>query len=108
MYNESTKEIPEMKKFAIILSILCFAPAAFAGGTVLYTNPHGYVPEQGVQNATNADKNQDGEKKVSTKKERSGKFRVGTQKNDPNTYWNFGRVNFGSGFSSEGSSTKRF
>lgn len=45
---------------------------------------------------------------VSSKTEKTRKLRIGTQRNDPNSYWNFGRVNFGSGFSSEGSSTKRF
>jgi len=104
-----------MKKIAIILGILCFAPSAFAGGTILYSTPDyypGYVQEQRDPNATYVSANpadgQNGEYTVSSKTERSGKIRIGRQKNDPNTYWNFGRVNFGSGFSSEGSSTKRF
>lgn len=88
-----------MKKIAIVLSILCFAQAAaFAGGTVLYTQS-----EAGIQAPAEQQ-----EVPVSNKGKKKAKFRVGTQKNDPNSYWNFGTVNFGSGFSSEGSSTKRF
>ena len=85
-----------MKKIAIILGILLFAQvAAFAGGTVLYSETE--TIQQPVEEVPVADKG---------KKE--AKVRVGRQKNDPQTYWNFGRVNFGSGFSSEGNSTRRF
>lgn len=89
-----------MKKVAIILSILCFAPAAFAGGTILYSQV-----EQPAQPQVSAEQS---EVPVSTKGKKKGKFRLGNQQNDPNTYWNFGTVQFGSGFSSEGSSVKRF
>lgn len=106
-----------MKKLAIItFSILVFSQSAFAGGTVLYMNdtdayPYNsgpvdpnatYVTKDGVANTNDTN--------VSTKKKttRKGKLRIGSQKNDPNTYWNFGRVNFGSGFSSEGSSVRRY
>lgn len=86
-----------MKKIAIILGILLFAQAAaFAGGTVLYTET-----EPAIQQPSE-------EVPVADKGKRKGKLRIGTQKNDPQTYWNFGRVNFGSGLSSEGSSTRRF
>lgn len=105
MYNENTKESTDMKKFAIILSILCFAPAAFAGGTVLYSStvdPAVYYAQQ------QANMNAQQEATVSKTSEKERKFRLGTERNDPNSYWNFGRINFGSGFSSEGSSTKRF
>ncbi len=89
-----------MRNLAIILSILCFAPAAFAGGTVLYSPSTEVIQPQVTEQQ---------EVPVSAKgKKQKGKFRLGTQKNDPNSYWNFGTVNFGSGFSSEGSSTKRF
>lgn len=101
-----------MKKIAIILSILCFAPAAFAGGTILYsptsassaTRPMDPNATYVTQNSSNNSQ----EVTVSSKTEKTRKLRIGTQRNDPNSYWNFGRVNFGSGFSSEGSSTKRF
>ena len=94
-----------MKKIAIILSVLCFAPAAFAGGTVLYSSNVDMEAYCAAQQA-----NMDAAQGATASKtsEREGKFRLGTERNDPNSYWNFGRINFGSGFSSEGSSTKRF
>lgn len=106
-----------MKKIAIILGILCFAQAAFAGGTMLYEPVSPYTqnpmtapanPNDTFVTAGQGMYPQQQEQTVSSKRTREGKIRIGSQKNDPNAYWNFGRVNFGSGFSSEGSSTKRF
>jgi len=89
-----------MKKIAIILGILFFAQAAYAGGTILYSPSTEVIQPQVTDQS---------EVPVSKKgKKQKGKFRLGTQRNDPNTYWNFGTVQFGTGFSSEGSSTKRF
>lgn len=96
-----------MKKIAILLSFLYFAQAAFAGGTVLYSSSVDSTAQPSDPNATfvSSDSSQGAASSSTT---REGHIRVGNQQNTPNTYWNFGRVNFGSGFSSEGSSTKRY
>ena len=49
-----------------------------------------------------------GAQEASSKTTREGKVRVGREHNDPNSYWNYGAVNFGSGFSSSGASVKRY
>lgn len=110
-----------MKKIAIILGLLMFAQAAFAGGTVLFMDG---VDENGntryIQPAGPTDPNslyytQDGlydgsaDLKGTKKTYKKSKFRLGRQPaNDPNVYWNFGRVNFGSGFNSTGTSVKQY
>ena len=108
-----------MKRIAIILGLLMFTQAAFAGGTVLYMN-NGYdsvsQPQQvapvdsnstlhtaeGVYNndAVSAPTSQT----TTTRRVRFG----GGQKNDPNVYWNFGGINFGSGFTTTGAQTKQY
>ena len=92
-----------MKRTAIILSILLFAQAAFAGGTVLYMNPDG-DSSYNTQNETSVENPDDTTKQTYKKKT----IRIGAPKNDPNAYWNYGSVNFGSGFSSTGGSVKRY
>lgn len=112
-----------MKRLAIILGLLMFAPAAFAGGTVLFMDGGGYVyPQQQQQQQIQYDptstyyttsgvygngltSDQSTKKRVSKTTKR---VRVGNQKNDPNVYWNFGAVNFGSGFTTVGGGDKKF
>ena len=116
-----------MKKIAIILGLLLFAQSAFAGGTVLmldsnssqagYYNPYSqeqtvqqldpnavYFTKDGIYSATDGT-TQAGTKKVTYTKR---KFRLGRQQNDPNGYWNFGRVNFGNGFTTVGGGDKKY
>ena len=116
MYNVNinTKEIfVNMKRIAILLGILLFAQSAFAGGTMLYYG--GGFEEVVQQQTTPVDPNSTlytadgiyngtGTRTVSYETKR----RIGRQKNDPNVYWNFGAVNFGSGFTSTGSSVKQY
>ncbi len=92
-----------MKKIAIILSIFLFAQAAFAGGTVLYMNPTGDSSYNAQSEVSEENADETGKKTYKQKK-----IRVGAPKNDPNAYWNYGSVNFGSGFSSTGGSVKRY
>lgn len=111
-----------MKKIAIVLSLLLFSQAAFAGGTVLYLNnpDYGqYNPYQQQQtlpidpNATlytpdgtyNANSGYSQGQTTTVRKVRFGK---GPNYNDSNVYWNFGGINFGSGFTSTGSSVKQY
>ena len=120
-----------MKKLAIILGLLMFAQASFAGGTMLYmdgadgtdgiygTNqplpaledqstqqefdPNSiYYTENGVYGAGNLSATKRYETKTTKK------FRLGTWKNDPNVYWNFGAVNFGSGFTTTSGGDKKY
>ena len=105
-----------MKRLAIIFGILLFAQSAFAGGTVLWMNGGYADSQQQTQpvdpNATlyTADGAYGDNQVASSKTETKRKFRFGRGPNysDPNVYWNFGRVNFGSGFSSVGGSEKKF
>lgn len=115
-----------MKRLAIILGLLLFAQASFAGGTTLIVNPDlpaGFNPDNaGYQEpAQQLDPNstyftKDGIYSVSgnnlqpvtRKTYTTRKFRIGRQHNDPNGYWNFGRVNFGNGFTSVGSGDKKY
>lgn len=101
-----------MKKIAIILGLLLCAQTAFAGGTMLLlndgTNGSAAYPENGTYVSQDG-QTAEGESGVSSKKTyRTKRVRFGTIKNDPNTYWNYGSVNFGSGFSSTGSGVKRY
>jgi len=115
-----------MKKIAIILGLLLFAQSAFAGGTVLMLDaaqgfdydgqevqqqaepldPNAtYYTKDGVYSAADNNVNVAGKKYSKTTR----KFRLGRQNyNDPNTYWNFGRVNFGNGFTSVGGGDKKY
>ena len=118
-----------MKKLAIILGLLMFAQASFAGGTMLYMdgadgyttaqplpaleeqlpeqefNPNStYYTETGIYGAGAG--NVFPAKTYETKTTR--KFRVGTWRNDPNVYWNFGAVNFGSGFTTTSGGDKKY
>lgn len=106
-----------MKKLAIILGLLVFTPAAsYAGGTVLYMDEPGAQYNQQVQYDPNStyytkDGVYGGQVQQNSKKrsKTSGKVKVGGKaKNDPNTYWNFGSVNFGSGFTSVGGGDKKY
>ncbi len=105
-----------MKRIAIVLGMLLVAQSAFAGGTVLYMNGGGYTDDLQYQqqlqqtdpNSTlyTADGIQGGTSSTTTTKR---KFRFGRQNyNDPNVYWNFGRVNFGNGFTSVGGGDKKY
>ena len=115
-----------MKRIAIILGLLLFAQSAFAGGTVLMLDSSssglGYTADLPAQTVQQLDPNavyytkdgiysaadntaQAGTKKVTYTKR---KFRLGRQQNDPNGYWNFGRVNFGSGFTTVGGGDKKY
>jgi hypothetical protein len=105
----------KMKKLSIILGLLIFSQAAFAGGTVLFMNEgigveNPLPTEQIDPNATLY--TQDGVYGGATKKTlyKKGKFRWGRgpNYNDPNVYWNFGNINFGSGFTSVGSGDKKY
>ena len=117
MYNNdiNTKEIfPKMKRLAIILVLIMFAPAAFAGGTVLLMDTPGYENIQRTpldpystyytQNGVYGGAGQAQGYTSTSRKVRVG----GRQKNDPNVYWNFGSVNFGSGFTSVGGGDKKY
>jgi len=111
-----------MKRLAIILGLLMFAPASFAGGTVLYMDgADGYVQPAQVQqpqydlNSTYYTENgiygansnvNTGTKRYASKTTR--KVRIGSWKNDPNVYWNFGAVNFGSGFTTTSGGDKKY
>ena len=108
-----------MKRLAIILGLLMFAPAAFAGGTVLFMDDGGYVYPQQQQiqyDPTSTYYTTNGvygnglassqPQKYATKTTK--RVRIGNQKNDPNVYWNFGAVNFGSGFTTVGGGDKKF
>ena len=116
-----------MKKIAILIGLVFMAQSAFAGGTMLMLDselPAGYnynnntVQEQPMQldpNSTYFTK--DGiysptnglAQGYSRKTYKTRKVRIGRQNyNDPNVYWNFGRVNFGSGFTSVGSGDKKY
>jgi hypothetical protein len=123
MYNSKYKDkemFHKMKRIAIIFGILMFAQAAFAGGTVLFMDGHAdndantvYV-QQGPFDPNATYYTQDGnydnsDLKGFKKTTKTRRFRLGRQPaNDPNVYWNFGRVNFGSGFNSTGSSVKQY
>ncbi len=91
-----------MKKIAIILSMLLLSQTAYAGGTLLYMDSDQY--DGAAYTAQNGDEAGAADKKTSKKR----KFRLGSDQNNPNSYWNYGAVNFGSGFSSNGSSVKRY
>ena len=93
-----------MKKLAIILSLILVSQAAYAGGTVLYMQGETPQNTQDVSNVTPSDDNSNGKKKGKTTR----RVRFGAQQNNPYTYWNYGAVNFGSGFSSTGSGVKRY
>ncbi len=104
-----------MKKLSIILGLLIFSQAAFAGGTVLFMNENydPFAPQQYEQTDPNATLyTQEGVYGGATKKTvyKKGKFRWGRgpNYNDPNVYWNFGNINFGSGFTSVGSGDKKY
>lgn len=107
-----------MKKLAIILGLLILSPAAsYAGGTVLYMDaPGAQYSQQPVQydpysTYYTKDGVYGGQVQQSTKKssKTSRKVRVGRKpQNDPNAYWNFGSVNFGSGFTSVGGGDKKY
>jgi len=114
-----------MKKIAIVLGLLLFSQAAFAGGTVLYMNNTGYgqmvdpyqqqqqqvLPTDPNANLYTADGiySADGTYSSSqTTTVRKVKFGKGPNYNDSNVYWNFGGINFGSGFTSTGSSVKQY
>lgn len=105
-----------MKKIALILGMLLIAQSAFAGGTVLFYNGGGYTDD--LQYAQQTDPNStlytadgvsgavDNAAGTTTTKR---KFRFGRQSyNDPNVYWNFGRINFGNGFTSVGGGDKKY
>lgn len=114
-----------MKRIAIILGLLLSAQCVFAGGTMLMLDSvDGYNPgntqgqgqtmpldpnavyytQNGIYNAAD-DMVQTGTKKTYKK----AKFRLGKQNyNDPNVYWNFGRVNFGNGFTTVGGGDKKY
>lgn len=120
MYNNDIRQrrlLLTMKNLAIILSLLMLAPSAFAGGTMLYVSDPAAeqaYQQQRVQYNQNANYyTKDGiygaeqPQKASAKTTR--KVRIGNrQKNDPNVYWNFGAVNFGSGFTSVGGGDKKY
>ena len=120
-----------MKKLVILLGLMFMAQSAFAGGTMLMLDsdiPAGYnynynnnnVQEQ--QQPMQLDPNstyftKDGiyspnnglAQGLTRKTYKTRKVRIGRQNyNDPNVYWNFGRVNFGSGFTSVGSGDKKY
>lgn len=107
-----------MKRLAIILALMMFAPAAFAGGTVLFMDggANGYGPQEQQVEQVPFDPNSTyytqngvyggGTQRYATKTTR--KVRLGSQKNDPNVYWNFGAVNFGSGFVTVGGGDKKY
>ncbi len=107
-----------MKRIAIILGVLMFAQAAFAGGTVLFMDGAGDGSNAVYQQTGPVDLNStyytqdgvyDGSATGTKKVTKSRWFRIGRQpSNDPNVYWNFGRVNFGSGFNSTGTSVKQY
>ena len=112
-----------MKKIAIILGLLLFAQSAFAGGTVLMLDSvqgFDYDGQNAQQEQPQLDPNSTyytkdgvygGDVATSSKKysKTTKKFRLGRQNyNDPNTYWNFGRVNFGNGFTSVGGGDKKY
>lgn len=90
-----------------------FAPAAFAGGTVLFMDAPGYQNVQRTPldpNSTYYTKDgvYGGVAQAQGYTSTTRKVRVGKQKNDPNVYWNFGSVNFGSGFTSVGGGDKKY
>ena len=92
-----------MKKIAIILVLVLVSQAAYAGGTILYMQggePGVAQTETPVADTTNTN----GKKKVKTTR----RIKFGNSQNTPYTYWNYGSVNFGSGFSSTGSGVKRY
>ncbi len=107
-----------MKRIALILGMLLIAQSAFAGGTVLFYNGGGYTDDLQYQQARQLDPNStlytaDGVSGPSDatagKTTTTRKFRLGRQSyNDPNVYWNFGRVNFGNGFTSVGGGDKKY
>ena len=117
-----------MKRLAIILGLLMFAPASFAGGTMLYMDgadgyaqplptqqelqqqqqqqfdPNStYYTENGIYGAAN---NTGKTRRYASKTTK--KVRIGSWKNDPNVYWNFGAVNFGSGFTTTSGGDKKY
>ncbi len=106
-----------MKRIALILGMLLIAQSAFAGGTVLYYNGGGYTDDLQYQ-ARQMDPNStmytaDGvtgpADATAGKTTTTRKFRLGRQSyNDPNVYWNFGRINFGNGFTSVGGGDKKY
>jgi hypothetical protein len=108
-----------MKRIAIILGLLMLAQSAFAGGTVLFMNGGSYDgnPYQ-QQQSLPLDPNatlytQDGVYgaigNATSSTQTTRKFRLGRQSyNDPQVYWNFGRVNFGNGFTTVGGGDKKF
>ena len=63
-----------------------------------------YYTKDGIYSAADGTA-QAGTKKVTYTKRR---FRLGRQQNDPNGYWNFGRVNFGNGFTTVGGGDKKY
>lgn len=93
-----------MKRIAILLSLMLISQAAYAGGTVLFMQ--GETPQytQNVSDVSTPEDNSKGKKKSKTTR----RVRFGASQNDPYTYWNYGSVNFGSGFSSTGSGVKRY
>ena len=109
-----------MKKIAFVLSLLMISQAAFAGGTVLYLNNPYYEPAYAPQQASapidpNANlytadgvyspNGYSSSQTTTVRKVRVGK---GPNYNDSNVYWNFGDINFGSGFTSTGSTVKQY
>lgn len=132
MYNiYIAKEILlDMKRLAIILGLLMFAPASFAGGTTLYMDgadgvaqplpPYEETLEQPQYDNNSMYFTEDGgvygvgsalNSAATTKRyvgKTTKKVRIGTWKNDPNVYWNFGAVNFGSGFTTTSGGDKKY
>lgn len=99
-----------MKNILTLLCILAFAPAVFAGGTMIYTTPGSNGQTNWYEDADTAQKSvkTKGKKGSSVVTEESSfekKVKVGkesTYRTKSDKYYNHGGVKFGTGFSTNG------
>ena len=101
-----------MKKIAIILCFLAFAPCSFAfpdyDVDAVTNTADGYtVSDKLVPTSTVTEKTQIGVEPQKTKSYKR-KFRLGSDGQDTNKYWNLGGIRFGTGAFGNSSSTSRW